>query len=210
MSAIDVVARHLQDHGEPHVVNLRPGLLRCKEQAQIYHKTDTHWNDEGMLCGCRLLAERIGLETRWETVARQTGLHHGDLAKMEGKSAADGSEPTTEVRRVPETARPIPEDPLGGRLAQSIWLKDATWKIYETPDSSAPRLLCLGDSFFMRGNFTRLFAEAFSYSVFLWNDHLAPEYLDWIQPDVVIWEVTERRMRILADPLDPGIPFDGE
>ena len=207
MSAIDVVARHLQDHGEPHVVNLRPGLLRCKEQAQIYHKTDTHWNDEGMLCGCRLLAERIGLETRWETVARQAGLHHGDLAKMEGKSAADGSEPTAEVRPVPETARLLPEDPLMGRLAQSIWLKDATWKIYETPDSSAPRLLCLGDSFFMRGNFTRLFAEAFSYSVFLWNDHLVPEYLDWIQPDIVIWEVTERRLRILADPLDPGIPF---
>lgn len=209
-SAIDVVADYLQTHGETQVVNLRPGLLRCKEQTQIYHKTDTHWNDEGMACGCRILAERIGLPSRWDAVERQAGSHHGDLAKMEGKSAADGSEPTTWVRPVPETARPLPDDPLMDRLAKSVWLKDATWKIYETPDSSAPRLLCLGDSFFMRGNFTRMFAEAFSYSVFLWNDHFAPEYLDWVQPDVVIWEVTERRMRILADPLDPEIPFDGE
>lgn len=207
VSAIDVVARYLQDHGEPHVVNLRPGLLTCKEQIQIYHKMDTHWNDEGMLCGCRILAERMGLPYRWESLLREPGLHHGDLAKMAGKSTADGSEPTTWVRGDPETARPVADDLLMERLAQLSWLKDATWKIYENPGSSGPRLLCLGDSFFMRGNFTRIFAEAFSYSAFIWNDHVAPEYLDWIRPDVVIWEVTERRMRILADPLDPRIPL---
>ena len=209
-SAIDVVAEYLQDHGETQIVNLRPGLLRCKEDAQIYHKTDTHWNDEGMLCGCRILSANLGLRDRWESVVREAGFQSGDLAKMAGKSAAEDREPTTFVHAVPETARAVADDPLQERLAQSVWLKDATWKIYETPDAKAPRLLCLGDSFFMRGNFTRMFAEAFSYSVFLWNDHFSPEYLDWVKPDVVIWEVTERRMRILADPLDPGIPASAE
>lgn len=210
ISAIDVVARYLQDHGEPHVINLRPGLLRCKEQLQIYHQMDTHWNDEGMLCGCRILAEHLGLSCRWEHLLREPSLHHGDLAKMAGKSAEDGSEPTTLVRSDPESARPVADRSLMERLAQLSWLKDATWKIYENPGSASPRLLCIGDSFFMRGNFTRIFAEAFSYSAFIWNDHMAPEYLNWIQPDVVIWEVTERRMRILADPLDPRIPLIGE
>jgi hypothetical protein len=209
-SAIDVVARYLQDHGEPNVVNLRPGLLRCKEQVQIYHRMDTHWNDEGMVCGSRILAERLDLPYRWERLLRDPGRHSGDLAKMAGKSAADGIEPATWVRSDPEAARPVADGPLMERLARLSWLKDATWKIYENPGSSAQRLVCLGDSFFMRGNFTRIFAEAFSFSAFIWNDHVAPEYLEWFQPDVVIWEVTERRMRILADPLDPRIPLIGE
>jgi len=45
-SATDQLVQHLKAHTQIHVVDLRPTLLSNK-QAQLYYKTDSHWNHNG-------------------------------------------------------------------------------------------------------------------------------------------------------------------
>jgi hypothetical protein len=210
-SAIDVVSRSLCASGDLNVINLRPDLLKMKETAQIYHKTDTHWNDMGILLGCQKIAEGLGLEnsTRdaWTSLVREPKTYTGDLSKMLGGGAENAEENIISVHLSDPKAQRVTSGNILEKLSQSIWLKDAVYYAYENPKAPPRRLLCFGDSFFLGSSstFHLLFAEAFSFSAFLWSDHLAAEYVEAVQPDIVIWEVSERRLKILAEPLDPSL-----
>lgn len=208
-SAVDVVARYLQAHTDVPVMNLRPELLRYKERAQAYHKTDTHWNDEAMLVACRAIAAQLkvplGTDDPWSMVLREPEPYSGDLAKMLGGSGEDWKEERMRIRLEEPAAEPQPDGAVMKTLQQSVWLRDAQYHVYENPKGNGLRLLTFGDSFFLRDDFHLYFAEAFSFSAFLWNDHIAAELVEAVQPNLVIWEVSERRLKILAEALDPSL-----
>lgn len=210
LSAIDIVSRYLQANTDVPVINLRPDLLRRKAETQAYHKTDTHWNDGSMLAACKIIAEKTELPSLahdpWSMILQEPEPYVGDLATMLGGSASDWTEERIRVRMSEPSACPQPEDgAVMKALHQFVWLKDAQYHVYENPRGNGMRLLCLGDSFFLRDDFHVYFAEAFSFSAFLWNDHLAAEYVTLVQPDLVIWEVSERRLNILEEALDPSL-----
>jgi len=208
-SAIDVVAAYLTTHAQAPVINLRPDLLRRKQKTQAYHKTDTHWNDESMLFACRKIAEKTGISSSahdpWSMILQEPQPYTGDLAKMLGGNAADWEEERNRVSLRNPGATVTSDGPVMDQLRQSVWLKDAQYYVYENPEGNGSRLLCFGDSFFLRDDFHLYFSEAFSFSAFLWSDHLASEFVEAVQPNLVIWEVSERRLKVLAEALDPSL-----
>ena len=209
ISAIDVVARYVAENSDVPVINLRPDLLKRKQATRAYLKTDTHWNDESMLFACRKIADRMNhpvpAHDPWSMIRKEPQPYTGDLATMLGGSAEDWEEERIRVTLTNPGAQSQPGGPVMETFRESVWLKDAMYHVYENSQAPDSRLLCLGDSFFLRDDFHLYFAEAFSFSAFIWNDHLSARYVEAVQPDFVIWEVSERRLKVLADPLDPDL-----
>ncbi len=47
---VDMVADYLREHTDVIVYNSKNDLLKAKSEGQLFHKTDTHWNDRGSYC----------------------------------------------------------------------------------------------------------------------------------------------------------------
>ena len=74
---VDIVADYLRGHTDVVVYNSKPALLAAKDQGQLFHKTDTHWNDRGSYAAYRGLFE----------VMKERGIVDGEPIEV---SFADG------------------------------------------------------------------------------------------------------------------------
>ena len=90
------------------VVDLRRTLPGQKEQGQLYHRTDSHWTDLGIILSCRQIASHLRerfpalpeySEHSFEALEPTTGA--GDLARMIGLSGIFNEEISRRAWRHP-------------------------------------------------------------------------------------------------------------
>jgi len=189
---------HLRANSDLDVLDLKPVLRDAADSEQVFHRLDTHWNDQGAWIASQAILERIGQripgvvpldpkDYRSENLSKTDG----DLAKMMG---LDGWMRENEVRLLPvnpgrvirEDLPRAPEHPSPNRFPIST----------RQAGQDRPRLLILRDS-----NGTALIpflAPSFTETRFIWTSNVKKQGLrnlvEELRPDVVIELRGERVM----------------
>jgi hypothetical protein len=177
-----LIARLKQRGSSVKIVDLRAALLAAKEQRQVYFKTDSHWNDDGVYPAYVALLEAMGKELPKYKLTPQplsdfavgTVSKTGDLAQQLDLYFEYHEETRVLIRR----------DLVGkpGALDRLIQIPST-----EGPDPTAPRLLTYNDSFL--GPMVQFLAPNFSHAVYSWNpitDRIDPGPVNEAKPDSVI------------------------
>lgn len=197
---IDQVVRALTERTQVPVIDLRAPLQDAARGERIFHRTDTHWNDEGAYVGYDLVMRAVHARVPaagapvpradFRQTRRQTpGL---DLAQMlnlgdrldEQRVDLEPGRPRRAVVRSPPGASPA--DEVGDLIT-------------EIPGSTQPRAVIYRDSFATA--LVPFLAEHFSRARFLWQRAVDPELVSAERPSVVIHEIVGRRF-------GTHVPFD--
>lgn len=198
ITPVDIVADYLEEHSDLHVIRLKEDLLASKETAQTFFKTDTHWNQYGAYVACRKIISDMtawGLcSTPFEYISFEDGIYLGEFGAMMGSAELLGWEPTQNIKFWDQNAVKNQETSRYRQL-MDIVSGEAIYNptYYYTNDSVKQRsVLMFGDSMFGSWQATELLAEHFSEFTYIWNYDIRQSIIDYINPDVVIYEMTER------------------
>lgn len=189
----DEMLAALRTFSRVEVVDVRPALLKAKEIAPLYYKTDTHWNRVGSFLGYLEVIKRI---RDWFPSVRPLGTQDlklytynfgdGDLATMMGLRDLIPEISLASKLKVPRfhysNDLPLPtlSDPAHARDAFAT----------EIDDPSLPKAVCLRDSF-MQMPFM-YFGENFRRIRYQWEFDFPVAIIKKEKPDIVIQEITER------------------
>ena len=199
ITPVDIVADYLEAHSDLRVVRLREILLETKNTEQVYFKTDTHWTQAGAYAAYREIIQRM---TQWglcsaapveaELVPSEYTGEFGDMmgvellpeptkvVQFERKAIQDGSSPRADLFHAILDAEEI--------RTPSYY--------YENSSVDEARVMLYGDSMFGGWNMTQLMAENFSEFCYVWDRNIRESLLDAMEPDIVIYELTERYLNI--------------
>ena len=190
------LSQHLRNESDIEFIDLEPTMREKKNEALLYYKTDSHWNDAGAYLGYQAIHQRLAeispqlKDTPPIRIAANAQLEKG-LGLAGTLSMRDIYTESVINRPVvsPQAVDLFPhrqKDPCDGKMS-GIILKTL---IFETPDRSRPRALIFRDSF---GNaLVPYLAEDFSRSVFIWDRDVDPEAVIRENPDIVIQEIVGR------------------
>jgi hypothetical protein len=174
-------------------VDVRPLLAVAKARERIYHKTDTHWNERGVLTAYQALveavrAQRPAVPPAWtrddfEPVTRT--VEGMDLAGMMGLKRVlreDDLALVPKRRRSAVVVEPAGASPRAeeGRL------------VTEIPGSTLPRAVIFRDSFM--SPVVPFLSEHFSRAVYLWQNDFDADVVRDEHADVVIQEIVGRHL----------------
>ena len=185
---------HLRAHTTVPVLDLLPAMLAAKQEARIYHRTDSHWNDLGAFVAAQAILGRL----REGSGGRLPGLAPGDrrdfirsdargpgldLATMLGIESWLHEDDLRMRARQPEYRVVEPEHPdpanIEGRLATAH------------PRADLPRAVVFRDSF--GSALVPFLSEHFSRALYLWEYDIDPGVVERERPQIGIQEWAGRR-----------------
>ncbi|MDP4024480.1 hypothetical protein Q8W71_17785 [Methylobacterium sp. NEAU 140] len=179
-------------------VDLIEPMRAQRAGADLYFRTDSHWNLAGCLIGYRAVCRAFGARPRDDFDRRPSLIveHAGDLG-----SALDP--PRTETARVHALQRDAARSYASPivltreRAGLSHTLHVGAHVIYANAQASDPRVLVLfGDSYahFAPSALTIMLAETFREVHFIWSTSVDWAYVERVKPDLVLTEIAERFM----------------
>ncbi len=211
MPLLDQLLQSMPKETRDHVLDLREILRTAKKETQVYHRTDTHWNEEGAYRVYCEIVKKLGERfPRMQPMPRsgftitnrvQPG---GDLAGMLSLSNLITEKNPTFLPVKPRLARPVD---IGYSVTK-------TWKpsVFETNNNLLPSAVFMHDSFgislqpFLSEHFNRtvcLLKTASKYAMRFETDEIKRE-----NPDIVIEEFVERSLYIYFPELPPDILYN--
>lgn len=198
---VDVVADYLEENSDLHVVRLKEVMLQGKEHGQVYYKTDTHWTYEGAYLGYREIVRRLNewglcdaapVEPRFEDFA-----YTGEFGAMLGLELA----PEQSRRWVIESDSVQEDIPCERNDAFRALLEEEKiynpCHYYRNTASEGKKLLIFGDSMFGGFDLPALLAEHYAETSYIWTQTYRRSLVEEMQPDIVIFELTERFLNAL-------------
>jgi hypothetical protein len=210
---LDQLLAHMHAHSAVPVPDLRGPLLRARGEHQVYHRTDSHWNDYGAHVGCQCVGEvlrqwypRVPVTTLsdYETVASAepdyARPYLGDLSSLTGVPELYREDWTFLRPRAPRRAR---------KTGEAVPLNEVTRLggyypcVTEQDDPALPRAVILHDSFGVR--LAPFLAECFRRAVFVPESMFDKDLIERERPDVVIFQLVERKLENFVAP-DPELP----
>lgn len=197
VSPFDALLSTLEPPLRARVVDLRAAMAAAKPARQLYYRTDSHWNNSGGWLGYQELLRALRSDANQPTPPyppvlpeRQVAEMTGDLSKMIGVSF--GFEEPAFTLQYPPDVVPCAKDPNG---------KPAAWgakrQLLRCESASLGKAVIYHDS--MGYQLTALLSHNLRQSLWVearqWN--LAD--IESLAPDVVIDEVVERNLHLIAD-----------
>ena len=191
---IDQLLAHIRAHSDVPILDLRETLLDAKKLGQVYHRTDTHWNDRGAFAAyLRIVSEvtSLGVATARldagafsETVISSPG---GDLASMLGQEAylIERDKPTL-APRPPLEALAVYSDP---KLIMKTWIPGTGPLVSYNPAATA-KLMLFRDSFTIA--LSKFLGFSFGRVVYVWQQNWDKRIIEIEMPDIVVDEMLER------------------
>ena len=189
---LDQLVRHMNENSDVEVLDLRTALETAKTHAPVFHRTDSHWNDEGATVAYSAIIDRLAeilppiqdqpsLEfTRKH--AQEPGL---GLARIVGM-AYEFPEDVTTV----EVASPRSRITRKHRARYEERLERLKPVAHGVEASGYPRAVMFRDSF---GNaLIPYLSEHFERILYVWDRDVDTRIIDIEQPDVVIQEIVGR------------------
>jgi len=195
---LDQLVRHLKEHSNVQILDLRTTLLEFKKIRLCYQPQESHWNGVGAFVGYQQIAERLHA---WYPDLRVAAMSDCEISKQPNK--------LTDLLRLQGRAdtRTIMDiiSPIGGFPAKLWQDTDPARQLVRSSCSDAPigKALVVCDSFGTA--MMRFLAMHFREALFVWgggDGFLAQDVLD-LKPDVVIQEIVERA---LCDTMPKPIP----
>ena len=191
---VDVVTNYLQENTTIPVINLKPDLLNAKNSKLVYFKTDTHWNYEGSYIGYCSIIDKLNFEGILHSMPVKTSYYPskftGDLSLM--LNVGLPPEPFTATKVINANAILIKEGHRYDQLSKLLELNNVKNELisYQNSTTEEPTALIYRDSFFTFMN--KYLAENFSAVDFVWSYNITADIVDFVKPDIVIFEITER------------------
>ncbi|OIN56731.1 alginate O-acetyltransferase AlgX-related protein [Arsenicibacter rosenii] len=193
---MDQLETYLIQHSSIQLVNVRDTLMTAKTHAEIYYKTDTHWNNLGALIASLTLAKRLRqdfpsipkVSSSEYTLQKYTG-SGGDLVTMIALNN-DIQDPNYYDIMLPArlNARQINSIPNAeGGLPSSQ---------FALSNPRLPKMLLFGDSFSYSMN--RLISGFFRETLLCPHKTVDLKLIRHEKPDIVVIEIVERNLNELA------------
>lgn len=197
-SRFDGLCAALNENTTVNLVDTRQAVIDEKDGAQLYFKTDTHWNALGAYVGYTELVERIAedypnvrIVSRDECTLTEEEWHDGDMAGFIGQS--DELSDTLYTWSVNGSTVQLVESPYAETS------DDPTRPIlcYENPDHpELPTAVIFRDSFMGRDAsctlMLPLLADSFSKVTIVWSTSVLDHIVENEEPDIVVMEYVER------------------
>jgi len=180
------------------ILDLRPALLKAKQGALIYYRTDTHWTSFGAFVGYIEIMKRLA---QWNPEFEPTIRGDYDIQITPGLTGGLSSMlalsdlfPEDRVTFVPRAPRQAVE--VDNVVAPKSFFQPTV--VTELDDPSLPTAVVFRDSF--AHELVPFLSEHFKRAVYLWPYPSTPREnrdFDWstvdaVKPDVVIDEFVER------------------
>ncbi len=184
-SRMDQVVEIFKQHPEINYIDLERIFLEERNYKQVYYATDSHWNNWGTFTAYSGLINSISEDYpeiqphayEYFNLPPST-LRVGDIANL----------PILDIKEEFSQSLPFhPED-------FSSWT-GVDFERFLQMNSVGPRLIMFHDSFGY--NLIPLLIEHFSYSSFIHGWIIDPMVIEAEQPDIVIFEITERKLYYL-------------
>jgi alginate O-acetyltransferase complex protein AlgJ len=191
----------IAQHAQAPTLYLLDALRAAKPTADLFPKTDTHWNYRGAFVGYRAICDRLQQEG--------IGLDVLDGAAIEWESETVQGDLGSKLREPAESARLIPKmPPVRSSLVYDNEVNNhGRVKIFEISNSDAPTCVLFGESFaegllvFLRESFSRL--------VFVHTSMFVDAIVEREQPDVVLSIPIERFLLRVPDDTDALMKLEG-
>jgi len=191
VSRTDQLFTTLQDTGL--ALDVRPWLFEARARERIYHQTDTHWNDRGVLVAYQQIISAVRARvpatpaawTREDFEPVDRSVEGLDLAAMMGLKRVLRETNLALVPRRARRARVI--EPAGAAPTAEVGRL-----VTEIDDPSLPRAVILRDSFV--SPLVPFLSEHFSRAVYLWQNDFDATIVPVERPDVVIQEIVGRHL----------------
>ena len=183
---IDQVMQKLQNTSL-NVLDLRSPLQSAAQTAQVYHRTDTHWNSTGALIASQTILARIQKDIPdvrvpiAEEYTSEIRDHSGDLAGFLPR----------DTRFVEREAFLVPLQPSAVVFEEG---SDGT-AVSSIPGSDLPKAVVFCDSF--SDALKPYLSEHFSRVVYSRSFDLDFYLIEREQPEVVIFELAQRYLTVL-------------
>jgi len=196
-SRLDQLMAYAPAHSHLSIIDLREPLLRAKSAARVYHKTDSHWNEQGAFAGNGRIEEalavwfpRIHPLSRSSYAPIAVEAEGGDLAAMLGLPGSYREEYLSLMRRGPQLAHAAAIDAaLPARTDLPEYAKPSA---FESGRDFFPKAFFYHDSF---GNGLKPFlCEHFCRIVTIQQNTFDAALVEREHPDVVLYEFVERSL----------------
>jgi alginate O-acetyltransferase complex protein AlgJ len=206
-----LVTRLARQHPEIGLARVRGDLLAAKTRYPVYYRLDTHWTHTGALIASNRIFATLGQwfpqvePLRW-TVTRQSPpvLDWRHLADMLGLTHHD----MVETMARPRVTEAMAIAWLSGPEAlPRLRLAGHEVTVTERPGAPIPRAVVFGDSF--TGFLVPYLSQRIGRAVYCLDGEFDTRLVEAEHPDLVIWELVERRlMQPAPGALDAGVPAE--
>lgn len=204
----DIVEEYIKSNTDVNVLKLKPSLLEEKEKGtQLYFKTDTHWNEQGAYVAYKTIINTLNelgiVNSTPVDVEWKEDEYKGEFSAMMGDGDILPSEPTKVSEIISSKAQKLDEtDEKFYAINQAKQKYNSEFETYIYRNNSnlnGKKVLIFGDSLFAYWNMTELLAENFYELTYMWTNQVRKEYIDAVNPDLVIFEIGERYLSVLDD-----------
>jgi len=201
---IDQVTTYLQENTNIPVINVKPELIKAKSEQDVYFRTETHWNHAGAYIGYSAIIDRLNelgmVQTQPVRISTVTATHNGEFSAMMGYPGLLPPETFAATVIQNPQATLVNDSEKISQVKKIIADNDIVGEYFSYSNPSAEKsALILGDSFFFTWKIPDLFAENFAEMNFIRTDLFVHEIIQTINPDIVIFERTERYIYSLAN-----------
>jgi hypothetical protein len=176
----------------------------ARDDIQLYYRTDTHWTPEGCFLAYKLLCEKIGIAPELTLLARP---------RREVESVLDlglKMEPLVyEQLRLYDFTKDS-QKTYRNVIAQYLDTVTANALVHvgshiryknSNPSAANKKILIFGDSYASQrpDGLTAMLAETAREVEFIWSSNLDWAYIKRAQPDIVVYDLVERFMTVVAN-----------
>jgi hypothetical protein len=176
----------------------------ARDDIQLYYRTDTHWTPEGCFLAYKLLCQKIGIAPELTLLARP---------RREVESVLDlglKMEPLVyEQLRLYDFTKDS-QKTYRNVIAQYVDTVTANALVHvgshiryknSNPSAANKKILIFGDSYASQrpDGLTAMLAETAREVEFIWSSNLDWAYIKRAQPDIVVYDLVERFMTIVAN-----------
>jgi hypothetical protein len=187
------------------IIDPIPYFTDLKKDHLLYWKTDTHWTYLGAYAAYQLICSRLQVDPLSELLDRKYG--EAELALDLGSKVSPLRKEVARFYSVLEKSKRVSANPIvnykeDNKLENEIGWHVGSNVVFRNSSSVDGRTLVLfGDSFseYRPHLLTGLLAETFREVHFVWSVSLDYEYINNVNPDIVVTEIVERFMPSVPD-----------
>ena len=183
---LDRISKYVDTNTNVDFFNIKEALLSAKESYHVFNKANgdlSHYNDVGAFFAYQELMKHISVY----------------MPYMEPLTIDDIN--ISNYERIPEVA--LVEDIKYHRLEATFFDEvnldyPSDGLAFENDDKSLPTILVMRDSYFGSGNYiSRYISQHFGKTILIHHREMKhfEEYIDYFNPDIVVFESAERELR---------------
>jgi alginate O-acetyltransferase complex protein AlgJ len=176
----------------------------ARDATQLYYRTDTHWTPEGCFLAYKLLCEKIGIRPELTLLTRprrevesvlDLGLKMEPLVYEQLKLYDFTKDSKRTYRNVIAQYLDTVTANALVHIGSHIGYKNSN------PSAANKKILIFGDSYASQrpDGLTAMLAETAREVEFIWSSNLDWAYIKRARPDIVVYDLVERFMTIVAN-----------